>query len=54
MGVSLLVMLNSMTLLRYKNKIKELTPENFESHAKLLICKQCKTKEVIPNIMEEI
>jgi len=48
MGVSLLVLLNSMTLFRYKTKFKEITVENLESEAQLLICETCKTKKIIP------
>ncbi len=48
MGVSLLVLLNSMTLFRYKQKFKEKPIENLESEAQLLICETCKTKKIIP------
>jgi Cd2+/Zn2+-exporting ATPase len=48
MGVSLLVMLNSMTLLRYKFKYKEISSNDLESTAKMIICDNCKTKEIIP------
>jgi hypothetical protein len=48
MGVSLLVLFNSMTLFRYKPKFKEKSIENLESEAQLLICETCKTKKIIP------
>ncbi|TFG23808.1 MAG: cation-translocating P-type ATPase [Promethearchaeota archaeon] len=48
MGVSLLVLFNSMTLFRYKPKFKEKPIENLESEAQLLICETCKTKKIIP------
>ncbi len=48
MGVSLLVLLNSLTIFRYKFKYKELATEEVESEAKLIICKNCETKDIIP------
>ena len=48
MGVSLIVLLNSMTLFRYKPKFKEKPRENLESEAQLLMCETCKTKKIIP------
>jgi Cd2+/Zn2+-exporting ATPase len=48
MGVSLLVMLNSMRLLGYSSKIKQLEHEKLESKARLLICNQCKIKKILP------
>ena len=48
MGVSLIVLLNSMTLFRYKTKFKEESLENLESEAQLLICESCKIKKIIP------
>ena len=48
MGVSLLVLLNSMALFRYRPKFKEEPIENLESEAQLLICERCKTKKIIP------
>jgi len=48
MGVSLLVMLNSMRLFRYKNKFREFPQDKLETKAKLLICDQCKIKKVLP------
>jgi Cd2+/Zn2+-exporting ATPase len=48
MGVSLLVMLNSMRLFRYKNKFREFPQDKLESKARLLICDQCKTKKILP------
>ena len=48
MGVSLLVLINGMTIFRYKLKYKEIPVEEIESKAKLLICDHCKTKDIIP------
>ena len=48
MGVSLIVLLNSMTLFRYKPKFKEKPREDLESEAQLLMCETCKTKKIIP------
>ena len=48
MGVSLLVMLNSMTIFRYKKKFKEITHEGLENQAQVLVCDSCNTKKIIP------
>jgi Cd2+/Zn2+-exporting ATPase len=48
MGVSLLVLLNSMTILRYSFLYKEVLNEELENKAKLIICENCNTKEIIP------
>ena len=48
MGVSLAILLNSMTILRYKFLYIEVSTENLESEARLIICKNCKTKDIIP------
>ena len=48
MGVSLLVLINGMTIFRYKIKFKKLSLENLESNAKLIICQSCETKNIIP------
>jgi len=48
MGVSLLVMLNSMTIFGYKTKLKEITTEDLENKAHTLVCETCKTKNIIP------
>jgi Cd2+/Zn2+-exporting ATPase len=48
MGVSLLVLLNGMTIFRYKLKYKEISMEEIESQAKSLICEHCETKDIIP------
>jgi Cd2+/Zn2+-exporting ATPase len=48
MGVSLLVLFNGLTILRYRNKFKQLNTEKVESEAKMLICENCKTKRLIP------
>ncbi|TFG24428.1 MAG: cation-translocating P-type ATPase [Promethearchaeota archaeon] len=48
MGVSLLVLINGLRILRYKNKFKEINAEKVESKAKMLICENCNTKRLIP------
>lgn len=48
MGVSLLVLLNSLTIFRYKFVYKEISMEELESEAKLVICENCQTKDIIP------
>ncbi len=48
MGVSLLVLLNSLTIFRYKFTYKEISTEELESEAKLIICDNCNTKDIIP------
>ncbi|MFX1305156.1 MAG: heavy metal translocating P-type ATPase [Promethearchaeota archaeon] len=48
MGVSLLVLLNSLTIFRYKFLYKEISMEKLESEAKLIICENCQTKDIIP------
>ena len=48
MGVSLLVLINGMTIFRYKIKFKELSLENLENNAKLILCQSCETKKIIP------
>jgi hypothetical protein len=48
MGVSLLVLLNSLTIFRYKFLYKELSTEDLESEAKVIICNNCETKDIIP------
>ncbi|TFG13554.1 MAG: cation-translocating P-type ATPase [Promethearchaeota archaeon] len=48
MGVSLLVLLNGMTIFRYKFPYKEITTDELESKAKILVCENCKTKKIIP------
>ena len=48
MGVSLLVLLNSLTIFRYRFLYKEFSTEELESEAKLVICDNCQTKDIIP------
>jgi Cd2+/Zn2+-exporting ATPase len=48
MGVSLLVLLNGMTIFRYKFPYKEISTNELESKAKILVCENCKTKKIIP------
>lgn len=47
-GVSLLVLLNGMTIFRYKFQYKEISSEDLENQAKLLVCEHCKTEKIIP------
>ncbi|MFX1279229.1 MAG: heavy metal translocating P-type ATPase [Promethearchaeota archaeon] len=48
MGLSLAIMLNSMTIFRYKFQYKEIPQEEIENKAKLIICENCQTKNIIP------
>ncbi|MHA2035454.1 MAG: heavy metal translocating P-type ATPase [Promethearchaeota archaeon] len=48
MGLSLIIMLNSMTIFRYKFIYKQTSVEELDSEAKLIICKNCETKDIIP------
>ncbi|MHA2324352.1 MAG: heavy metal translocating P-type ATPase, partial [Promethearchaeota archaeon] len=48
MGVSLLVLLNSMTIFRYRFLYKDNSTEDLESEAKLIVCGNCSTKDIIP------
>ncbi len=48
MGVSLAILLNSLTIFRYKFKYKEISTEEIENEAKLIICDHCETKDIIP------
>lgn len=48
MGVSLGIMLNSMTIFAFRNKFKETASEDLNSDAKMIICNNCQTKNIIP------
>ncbi|MHA1987270.1 MAG: heavy metal translocating P-type ATPase [Promethearchaeota archaeon] len=48
MGLSLVIMLNSMAIFRYKFLYKEISTEEIENEAKLIICEHCDTKDIIP------
>ncbi|MFX1391206.1 MAG: heavy metal translocating P-type ATPase [Promethearchaeota archaeon] len=48
MGISLLVLLNSLTIFRYKFLYKQVSMDEIESEAKLIICDNCQTKDIIP------
>ncbi len=48
MGVSLIVLINGMTIFRYRTKFKDISVEHLESDAKAIICKSCETKNIIP------
>jgi Cd2+/Zn2+-exporting ATPase len=48
MGVSLLVLINGMTIFRYRTKFKDLSVEHLESDAKTIICNSCETQNIIP------
>ncbi|MFX1593884.1 MAG: heavy metal translocating P-type ATPase, partial [Promethearchaeota archaeon] len=48
MGFSLLVLLNSLTIFRYKFLYKEISTEELDNKAKLIICNNCQTKDIIP------
>ena len=48
MGLSLVILINSMTIFRYKFLYKEISIEEIESESKLIICEHCDTKDIIP------
>ncbi|MBY8990388.1 MAG: cation-translocating P-type ATPase [Candidatus Lokiarchaeota archaeon] len=48
MGLSLAIMLNSMTIFRYKFHYREVSKEEIENESKLIICEHCETKDIIP------
>jgi Cd2+/Zn2+-exporting ATPase len=48
MGVSLGIMLNSMTIFAFRNKFKETALEELNTDAKMIICNNCQTKNFIP------
>ncbi|MFO8017002.1 MAG: cation-translocating P-type ATPase [Promethearchaeia archaeon] len=48
MGVSLLVMANSLRIFRYKYAYKKISPEMVETEAKMIVCDRCETKKLIP------
>ena len=48
MGVSLLVLINGMTIFRYRMKYKDIPIDDLESDAKTIICNSCHTKNIIP------
>ncbi|MFX0148828.1 MAG: heavy metal translocating P-type ATPase, partial [Candidatus Hodarchaeota archaeon] len=48
MGVSLLVLLNSLTIFRYKFLYKNVSVDEIETEAKLIICDNCQTKDIFP------
>jgi Cd2+/Zn2+-exporting ATPase len=48
MGVSLLVLLNGMSIFRYQAEFKDVSNELLESKTQLLACETCKTMDLIP------
>ncbi|MBD3254211.1 MAG: heavy metal translocating P-type ATPase, partial [Candidatus Lokiarchaeota archaeon] len=48
MGVSLLVMANSMRIFRHRLKTNDIEPVKYDNEAKMLICENCRTKNIIP------
>ena len=48
MGISILILLNSLSIFKYKFLYKEISKEKLESEAKIIICKNCQTKDIIP------
>jgi len=48
MGISLAILVNSLTIFRYKFLYKEISTDELESEAKLIICNNCQTKDIIP------
>ena len=48
MGVSLLVMANSLRIFRYQYSYNKISPEKVENKAKRIVCKNCETEKLIP------
>lgn len=48
MGISLLILINSLSIFKLKFLYKEITAEQLESEAKLIVCGNCETKDIIP------
>ncbi|MFW9896235.1 MAG: heavy metal translocating P-type ATPase [Candidatus Thorarchaeota archaeon] len=48
MGISILILFNSLSIFSYKFQYKEYSTEQIDSEAKLLICEHCDTKDIIP------
>ncbi|MBY8984276.1 MAG: cation-translocating P-type ATPase [Candidatus Lokiarchaeota archaeon] len=48
MGLSLGILVNSLTIFKYKFLYKEITTEQLESESKLIVCSNCETKDIIP------
>lgn len=48
MGVSLIVLANGMRVFRYKHKYEEINGETIESEARMIVCDNCQTKNIIP------
>ncbi|MEJ2251313.1 MAG: hypothetical protein P8Y97_16885, partial [Candidatus Lokiarchaeota archaeon] len=48
MGVSLIVLFNGMRVFRYKSELGNLEEKDWESDAKMLICENCKTRQILP------
>ncbi|MFW9970217.1 MAG: heavy metal translocating P-type ATPase [Candidatus Odinarchaeota archaeon] len=48
MGVSILVLFNSLTIFRFKFLYKEISTDEIENEAKMVICNNCQTKDIIP------
>jgi len=48
MGVSLLVLANGMRIFRYKHQFEEISNNSIESEASMIVCKNCQTKNIIP------
>ncbi|MGM0469142.1 MAG: heavy metal translocating P-type ATPase [Promethearchaeati archaeon] len=48
MGVSLLVLLNGMRIMRYKSKFQNITTKELENDMKMIICENCATKRILP------
>jgi Cd2+/Zn2+-exporting ATPase len=48
MGVSMIVLLNSLTIFKYKYLYKEIPTEELQNKATMLICEHCETKKILP------
>jgi len=48
MGLSILVLFNSLSVFKYRFVYKDISKEELESQAKIVICENCSTKDIIP------
>ncbi|MFX0084003.1 MAG: heavy metal translocating P-type ATPase [Candidatus Hodarchaeota archaeon] len=48
MGISIIVLFNSLSIFRFRFQYKDISKEELENEAKLVICESCLTKDIIP------
>jgi len=48
MGISILVLFNSLSIFKFRFEYKEISKEMLDNEAKLIICENCSTKDIIP------